>query len=53
MSAQFVCVTSVWCLLLLCCAGAEAEYQAMQVLCLVATVEDDPQIPVASQVIAS
>jgi hypothetical protein len=35
------------------CAGAEAEYQAMQVLCLVATVEDDPQNSVASQVIVS
>lgn len=37
-----------------CCfcmlAGSEAEYKAMRVLCLVATVDDDPQCAVAAQV---
>jgi hypothetical protein len=32
------------------CAGSEPEYKSMQVLCLVAAVDDDPQCPVAAQV---
>lgn len=38
-------------LLLLCVlAGSEAEYKAMRVLCLVATLDEDPQCAVAAQV---
>jgi hypothetical protein len=37
---------------LFCCAseGSEPEYQSMQVLCLVAAVDDNPQCEVAAQV---